>query len=130
MEHIGVGIKHNGDIVGVYDYDSVTNMGLVYSSSSTDNFRQWMHFCNFKPNNNSQWIHYENENSTECGYPLNGSMFNRRLTTKVKNDVTCQRCIDKMKLEYWYCSHCNTFLDDNEVTHDENCVLCNNKIIL
>lgn len=64
-----------------------------------------------------------NGETTSCGKTA------RRINvTKDKNDVTCPRCIERLKRENWFCAE-HGFLEDNEVTLEETCLHCGKSAI-
>ncbi len=75
------------------------------------------------------WTHYSLSGSMPGGTAACGKIIRRceiRRTSKL-NEVTCSRCIDKLKESHWYCSKCG-FIDDCYVTNDERCDVCGNDV--
>ncbi|MFA5300264.1 MAG: hypothetical protein WC389_18910 [Lutibacter sp.] len=72
-----------------------------------------------------QWIHCS---KTGVYTPLNitttcGKEARRIHVTSKLNNVTCPRCIEKLKENYWHCPECG-FIDDSHATNDEKCEVC------
>lgn len=78
----------------------------------------------------SNWTHFsfggcvpmlkrnEKGETTACGKTAN-----RIRVTTHKNNVTCPRCIERLKETTWYCEE-HGFLKDEEVNNDECCEYC------
>jgi hypothetical protein len=81
--------------------------------------------------NKPRWIHYGEYPKflkppviALCGKGVTHEMcYPVNIIAKWKPNVTCPRCIEAMKLQFWHCEE-HGFIPDEEVNNDETCETC------
>ena len=61
--------------------------------------------------------------TTQAETTLCGKSARRILASFVLDEVSCPRCLEKLKAENWFCEE-HGFINDTNVTSEENCAQC------
>ena len=86
----------------------------VISMKKRKNYKKWVH-CSWTP------LRANLDIKTTCGKKT------RALRVVKLNDVTCPRCLEILKMNFWYCDTCG-FIDGRNVTDEECCEICGAKL--
>ena len=77
-----------------------------------------------------RWVHYQQHDSLFLDGLICGKeqdFIARIPETKEPNEVTCPRCLEKMKETMYYCSE-HGFVEGVDVTNDKKCAYCGRKV--